>query len=85
MPARAVLAVVIVLVTPPALADPDRAPLRLAGGDPHAECYCRAQGRLFRMGEQACLRAPDGPRLARCEMELNVTSWRFTSERCPDS
>jgi hypothetical protein len=84
VPARAAL-VVLALATSPLRADPDRASPRLVQGDPHAECYCRAQGRLFRMGEQACLRSPDGPRLARCEMELNVTSWRFTSQRCPDS
>ena len=50
-----------------------------------AECYCRAQGRLFALGETACLRSPDGPRLAQCGMVLNNTSWRFTDRPCPDS
>ncbi|KAA2242365.1 hypothetical protein F0L46_02855 [Salinarimonas soli] len=58
---------------------------RTAQADPHAECYCRAQGRQFGMGEQVCLRSPEGPRMARCVMDLNVTSWRFTQDPCPDS
>jgi hypothetical protein len=66
-------------------AEPAASRTRVAQGDPHAECYCRAQGRQFGMGAQLCLRSPDGPRMARCVMDLNVTSWRFTQEPCPDS
>lgn len=68
-----------------AAADPAPARARLAQADPHAECYCRAKGRQWGMGEQVCLRSPEGPRMARCVMDLNVTSWRFTGEACPES
>ena len=50
-----------------------------------AECSCRAQGRVFAVGEKACLRSADGPRLAQCGMVLNNTSWRFTAETCPET
>ncbi|WP_407051368.1 hypothetical protein [Methyloraptor flagellatus] len=53
----------------PATADPD--------------CTCRGPGgRLFHQGETTCLPSPDGPRLARCAMALNNTSWAYTKERC---
>ena len=51
----------------------------------HTECYCRAQGRTFTVGDQACLRTPGGPRIAECGMVLNNTSWRFTERPCPES
>ena len=50
-----------------------------------ANCYCRAQGRTFAVGETACLRTPAGPRLARCGMVLNNTSWEFSERACPES
>jgi hypothetical protein len=86
MPARGspLLALLAILLAPSAHADGPRTP-RLAQADPHAECYCLAKGRRFGMGEQVCLRGPDGPRMARCVMDLNVTSWRPTGESCPDS
>ena len=49
------------------------------------DCSCRAQGRAFSVGETACLRSADGPRLAQCGMVLNNTSWRFTAQSCPES
>lgn len=52
---------------------------------PHHNCYCRARGQLFSEGTTICLRTGDGPRLARCVMEQNVTSWRTSSEPCPES
>ena len=51
----------------------------------HADCFCRAQGRLFAYGESACLRTPEGPRMAECRMETNVTSWTVTAKPCPES
>jgi hypothetical protein len=51
----------------------------------HPNCFCRAQGRMFAYGESVCLRTPEGPRLAQCLMELNVTSWTFTERPCPES
>lgn len=54
-------------------------------GGSHANCFCRAQGQMFAYGESACLRTPEGPRLAQCQMELNVTSWTITERPCPES
>ena len=50
-----------------------------------APCTCRAQGRVFGLGETICLRTAEGPRLAQCVMEINVTSWRFADQPCPES
>lgn len=59
----------LALIPAPAVADPD--------------CTCRGPGgRLFHQGETTCLPSPDGPRLARCAMALNNTSWAYTKERC---
>lgn len=54
-------------------------------GPSHANCFCRAQGRMFAYGESVCLRTPEGPRLAQCLMALNVTSWTITERPCPES
>lgn len=47
-------------------------------------CRCRLpQDLSAELGASACLRASDGAwRVARCEMALNNTSWRFTEETC---
>ncbi|MBY8915592.1 hypothetical protein KUG85_01385 [Nitratireductor sp. L1-7-SE] len=47
-----------------------------------AECQCRANGSAFRQGETTCLALPDGPRLARCEMVLNNSSWKILDQAC---
>ncbi|WP_201838256.1 hypothetical protein [Microvirga zambiensis] len=49
------------------------------------DCYCRAQGKMVPEGEKTCLRTADGPRLAWCEMEVNVMSWTITETPCPDA
>jgi hypothetical protein len=49
------------------------------------DCYCRAQGRIFEEGEEACLQTTEGPRIAQCSMELNVMSWRVRPTPCPES
>jgi hypothetical protein len=54
------------------------------GHDP-INCYCRAQGKSFAVGEIACLRTAEGPRIAECGMVLNNTSWQFTARPCPES
>jgi len=54
------------------------------GGHP-AECFCRAEGRIFAVGETACLRSAEGRRMAQCSMVLNNTSWQFTTQTCPES
>ena len=48
-------------------------------------CMCRAQGRLFQLGEKICLRTAEGPRMAECQMVTNVTSWGLTERPCPES
>jgi hypothetical protein len=48
-------------------------------------CFCRAQGKTFAVGETACLRTGEGPRVAECGMVLNNTSWQFTGRACPES
>lgn len=65
-------------------------PVLLAGAvvigwaDPaRAACTCRAEGRSFELGTTVCLKSPQGLRLARCEMALNNTSWRWLQEGCP--
>lgn len=49
------------------------------------DCYCRGQGRIFAPGEKICLMTAEGPRLAQCEMEINVMSWRITQTPCPQA
>jgi hypothetical protein len=49
------------------------------------DCYCRAGGKMFAIGEKVCLRTTDGPRLAQCRMEINVMSWAFSETPCLDS
>jgi hypothetical protein len=51
----------------------------------HANCICRAQGRTFTVGQNACLQTPAGPRIAECGMVLNNTSWHFTEMPCPET
>jgi hypothetical protein len=49
------------------------------------ECYCWANGQRFAHGEQACVRAPGGARLATCDRVTNVMSWSFSADPCPES
>ena len=60
-------------------------PLEAVAGHEPLECLCRANGRLFGLGEQICLRTAEGPRLAECKMVLNNTSWGITDRGCPES
>jgi hypothetical protein len=70
----------------PAFAHEPRPPVHhaQAGHDP-AECFCRAQGRVFAQGESICLKTEDGGRMAECTMATNVMSWGITDRRCPDT
>ncbi|UUP19308.1 hypothetical protein [Nitratireductor thuwali] len=47
-----------------------------------ADCRCVANGARYVEGEQACLKMPDGPRLARCEKVLNNSSWKMLGRDC---
>ena len=75
------------LLSPGAQAE-DASPIRTVQAVPlhdPSQCYCRAQGRMFALGESVCLRTAEGPRIAECRMVTNVTSWGVTEQRCPDS
>jgi len=61
------------------------APATQAQVNDHANCFCRAQGRSFAVGQNVCLHTPDGPRIAECGMVLNNTSWHFTDRPCPET
>lgn len=50
-----------------------------------ADCTCRGPGVIAHHGQTICLKTPSGPRLARCEMVLNNSSWRFLPEACPEA
>ena len=54
-----------------------RLPVRVGAETAFSECYCRAGGKRYEVGEQACIRTPGSARLASCRMEQNVTSWRM--------
>jgi hypothetical protein len=43
---------------------------------------CRAIGAVAEQGETLCINTHGGPRLARCGMVLNVSSWTFLGEGC---
>ncbi len=45
-------------------------------------CTCRFMGRKYALGVMLCLKTPNGPRMARCELNLNNTSWKPTSTPC---
>lgn len=75
-----VLVLLALLAGTPAGAQQAQAP----GHNP-IECYCRAEGRTFAQGETLCLKTPEGPRLARCQMEINVMSWNITATPCPEA
>ncbi|PSC02866.1 hypothetical protein SLNSH_21975 [Alsobacter soli] len=83
-PSRAAGTVALVLVAAaPAAAEGRFAPWR--PDPPLPPCTCRAQGRTFEIGETACLRTPEGSRIARCVMVINVPSWQPTATPCPQA
>jgi hypothetical protein len=49
------------------------------------ECYCWANGQRFAHGEQACIKGGGATRLATCDRVINVMSWSFSAEPCPES
>lgn len=46
-------------------------------------CRCLYQGRYFEQGEVVCIHVDGRARLARCDMELNNSSWIFIQNACP--
>ena len=74
------------LVAAPALAD-DTSPKFAAtvAKAPVPEpppCTCRGRGGDMALGDQLCLRTPDGWRVATCVRAQNVTSWQAGEESC---
>jgi hypothetical protein len=43
-------------------------------------CTCRAHGKDYEQGQIACIRG----QLARCDMNLNNSSWKIISDVCPE-
>jgi hypothetical protein len=52
---------------------------------PLPPCTCRADGRVFQLGEMTCLRTPQGSRMARCVMVINNPSWDAGAAPCPSA
>jgi len=51
-----------------------------------ADCRCRGtDGTIFQQGELACIKTAKGPRLARCGMVLNNSSWTVLRDDCPSA
>ncbi|NVD38543.1 hypothetical protein HT585_06735 [Ensifer sp. HO-A22] len=51
---------------------------------PDTRCTCRNRdGSKYELGQTACLRVDGTSYLARCEMNLNVTTWKKLREGCP--
>lgn len=47
------------------------------------ECTCRAQGQSYHIGTETCLYINGISQIFRCDMDLNVTSWKPTGSLCP--
>jgi hypothetical protein len=45
-------------------------------------CRCLYDGGLVEQGRTACIRTSEGYQLARCEMFLNNSSWKFLDRPC---
>jgi len=53
---------------------------------PDAVCTCRNRdGSKLELGQTACIRVGDVAYLARCEKDLNVTTWRKLRDGCPEA
>ena len=49
------------------------------------ECTCRFSGGEVAEGQTACIKSPNGMKMARCEKVLNNTSWKILDTPCPYS
>ncbi|WP_414650557.1 hypothetical protein [Ensifer sp.] len=51
---------------------------------PDHGCTCRNRdGSKYELGQVACLRVDGNAYMARCEMNLNVTTWKKLRDGCP--
>ena len=44
-------------------------------------CTCRANGHSYKQGQIICIRG----QLARCDMNLNNSSWKIIAPTCPEA
>ena len=65
----------------PAIAAAVSAVLLIAVPAAAHDCKCRAFGKIYNQGQEACIRG----KLARCEMNLNNSSWKIIGETCPEA
>ncbi len=47
-------------------------------------CTCKYLGGDAKQGETRCIKTASGPKLARCEMVLNNSSWTVLDEKCAE-
>ena len=53
---------------------------------PDADCTCRTRdGSRRELGQTICIRIGETAYLARCEMDLNVTTWKKLKDGCPEA
>lgn len=56
----------------------------VAAAEPEVRCACRNKdGSKYTLGQIACIRVGGVSYLARCEMNLNVLTWRKLRDGCP--
>jgi hypothetical protein len=67
---RILLLGLLAVLSPPALAEGEQG------------CRCVYDGGEVTQGQTACIRTAQGFMLARCEMVLNNTSWKFLGKPC---
>jgi hypothetical protein len=59
------------------------AALAPSGAFAEHKCQCLYQGKRFEQGQLVCIKVDGTARLARCDMLLNNSSWKFLSNGCP--
>jgi hypothetical protein len=56
----------------------------VSAAPPDRRCTCRNRdGAKYELGQVACIRIGDSAYMARCEMNLNVTTWKKLRDGCP--
>ncbi|ASY62457.1 hypothetical protein SJ05684_c09990 [Sinorhizobium sojae CCBAU 05684] len=56
----------------------------VSASPPDRRCACRNRdGARYELGQTACIRVGDISYLARCEMNLNVMTWKKLRDGCP--
>ena len=59
------------------------AALAPSGAFAEHNCQCLYQGKRFEQGQLVCIKVDGTAHLARCDMLLNNSSWKFLSNGCP--